>query len=219
MNIILLGPQGSGKGTQAALLNARIGVVQVASGDVLRAAIQSASPLGLKAKSYYDVGELVPDEIVIGLLIEAIDQVPAGTDVLLDGFPRTVAQARALDAALAERGSAIDKVIELRLPLDVAKERLSGRLVCRTCGAVYNERTRPPRVPGVCDIDGGPLCQRADDYPEAIEKRLKIWERENDALVGYYESRGILERVDAQRSPEDVSSDLLAIFTASDASA
>lgn len=219
MNIILLGPQGSGKGTQAALLNTRIGVVQVASGDVLRAAIQSASPLGLKAKSYYDVGELVPDDIVVGLLIESIDQVPAGTDVLLDGFPRTVAQAQALDAALAERGSAIDKVVELRLPLDVAKERLSGRLVCRTCGAVYNEQTRPPRVPGVCDIDGGPLYQRADDYPEAIEKRLKIWERENEALVGYYESRGILERVDAQGSPEDVSSDLLAIFTSSDASA
>ena len=204
MNIILLGPQGSGKGTQAALLNERIGVVQVASGDVLRAAIHSASTLGLKAKSYYDVGELVPDEIVIGLLIEAIDQVPVETDVLLDGFPRTVVQARALDAALADRGSAIDKVVELLLPLDVAKERLSGRLVCPTCGAVYNERTRPPRVPGVCDIDGGPLYQRADDYPEAIEKRLKIWERENDALVGYYESRGILERVDAQRSPEDV---------------
>ncbi len=219
MNIILLGPQGSGKGTQAALLNARIGVVHVASGDVLRAAIQLATPLGREAKTYYDAGELVPDEIVIGLLIEAIDQVSDGTDVLLDGFPRTVAQAQALDAALIERRSAIEKVVELRLPLEVAKERLSGRLVCRTCGAVYNERTRPPTVAGVCDVDGGPLFQRADDYPEAIEKRLRIWERENDALVEYYASKGILTPVDAQGVPEEVTQRLLTVLAHSEASA
>jgi len=219
VNIILLGPQGSGKGTQASLLNARIGVVQVASGDVLRAAIQSATPLGIEAKIYYDAGDLVPDAIVIELLIEAIDQVPDGTDVLLDGFPRTVAQAQALDAALAERGSPVEKVVELRLPLSVAKERLSGRLVCRTCGAVYNERTRPPKVAGICDIDGSPLYQRADDYPEAIEKRLRIWERENDALVAYYKSKGILESVDAQGAPEVVMTHLLAVLAPAGASA
>lgn len=211
MNVVLLGPQGAGKGTQAAALKLRIGLQPVASGDVLRAAIRDETDLGLQAKRYYDAGELVPDSITVGLLLEAIHAVPPDQDVLLDGFPRTVAQARALDEALSQSGEHIDLVLELRVPLEVVKERLLGRLICRTCGAVYNVRTRPPAKPGVCDLDGGELYQRADDYPEAIEKRLRIWESENARLVEYYGARGILQAVDANRPTDEVTAELVAL--------
>ncbi len=211
MNVVLLGPQGAGKGTQAQALKTRLGLVQVASGDVLRAAIREATDLGLQAKRYYDAGELVPDAITVGLLLEAIHAVPQEHDVLLDGFPRTVAQARALEEALADAGERIDLVLELRAPLEVVQERLLGRLICRTCGTVYNVRSRPPKTPGICDLDGGELYQRADDYPEAIEKRLRIWEQENGQLVQYYDARGILHPVDANRSPDAVTADLVAL--------
>lgn len=212
MNVVLLGPQGAGKGTQAALLVERTGLVHVASGDVVRAAIREGTALGLEAKRYYDAGELVPDTLIIGMLLEVIATVAPGRDVLLDGFPRTVVQAEALDAALAEAGEGIDLVIELRLPLDTAKERLSGRLICRVCGEVYNERTRPPKAPGICDNDGGELYRRADDYPEAIEKRLRIWESENTPLVAYFGRRGIVREVDAARTPEVIAVELVALL-------
>lgn len=208
MNIVMLGPQGVGKGTQAQALHARTGLVHVASGDVLRAAIRAGTPLGRAAQPYYDAGELVPDEITIGLLLEEIRTVPPDRDVLLDGFPRTVAQARALDEALERAGERIGLVVDLRAPLDTVKARLEGRLVCRAGGHVYNARTRPPRVSGVCDIDGSELYQRADDYPEAIERRLQIWRRENDDLVGYYEGRGLLRAVDANHPAEALTDEL-----------
>ena len=206
---MILGPQGSGKGTQAAALVERTGLVHVASGDVLRAAIRGGTALGLRAKEYYDVGELVPDDITIGLLLDAIHAVPPGRDALLDGFPRTVAQARALDEALERLGERIDMVIELRAPLDAMRARMAGRLICRAAGHPYNVATAPPKVPGVCDIDGSELYQRADDYPEAIEKRLRIWESENTPLTEYYGRKGLLHGVDADRPQQEVTADLL----------
>ena len=208
MNVVILGPQGSGKGTQAQALHARTGLIHVASGDVLRAAIRAETPLGLAAKPYYDAGELVPDEIIIGMLIEEIRKVPPGRDVLLDGFPRTVAQARALDEALESAGERIGLAVELRAPMETVTARLEDRLVCRAHGHVYNVRTRPPRVPGVCDIDGSELYQRADDYPEAIERRLRIWQQENDELVAYYAGRGLLRVADADRPAEELTDEL-----------
>ncbi len=212
MNVIFLGPQGAGKGTQASELQRLTGLAHVASGDVLRAAIRDETELGMQAKKYYDAGELVPDEITVGMLLEAIHKVGADRDVLLDGFPRTVAQAQALDEALGRLGERIDLVVELELPIEVAKERLSGRLLCRAHGHVYNERTQPPKTRGVCDIDGSELYQRADDYPEAIEKRLRIWGRENGQLVEYYDSRGLLCRVNADRAPGEITADLVALL-------
>jgi adenylate kinase len=210
-----LGPQGAGKGTQAGALRELAGLVHVASGDVLRAAIREGTELGKRAKVYYDAGELVPDEITVGLLLEAIHRAGPGADVLLDGFPRTVAQARALDEALARGGERIDMVIELQLPLEVAKERLGGRLICRAHGHVYNVRTQPPKVLGVCDIDGSELYQRADDYPDAIEKRLHIWEREHAQLLEYYRPRELVRTVDADRPPDEVAADLAGLLRGS----
>lgn len=212
LNVILLGPQGAGKGTQAAALQARLGMVHIASGEVLRAAKNSGTELGRSAKQYMDAGELVPDEITIALLLEQISGAEGASGILLDGFPRTVAQAEALDAALAARGGAVDLAVELVAPLDTVRRRLMGRLTCRTCGAVYNVRSRPPKVAGVCDIDGGELYQREDDYQEAIDRRLAIWREQNQALTGHYEKRGILFPVDADRAPSLVTDTIVGLL-------
>lgn len=212
MNVVILGPQGSGKGTQAAALAERTSLVHIASGDVLRAARGSGTELGNEVKRYYDAGELVPDHITVALLIDHIRNVPKDADVFLDGFPRTVVQAEALDSALRSIGEQVDAVIELEADLDVVKRRLAGRLVCPVCGTVYNTETRPPRVAGRCDLDGGELYRRADDNPEAISKRLAIWARENDQLVQFYEKKGVLTRVDANRPAAEVTDEIAAVL-------
>ncbi|MDQ3855420.1 MAG: nucleoside monophosphate kinase [Chloroflexota bacterium] len=214
MNIVILGPQGSGKGTQAFALRSRLGLAHIASGDVLRAARASDTELGRAVRKYYDAGELVPDEITVQLILEAIEAHADSDNVLLDGFPRTVAQAEALDTALRARGERIELVINLVAPLDVVRERLASRWTCRTCGAVYNLLTMPPKIPGKCDLDGGELYQREDDNPEAIQRRLSIWERENSELLAYYADRTRVVDVDANRPPDAVTEDLVSVITA-----
>jgi adenylate kinase len=212
LNFVILGPQGSGKGTQASALTERIGLTHLASGDVLRAARASGTELGNEVKRYYDAGELVPDEITVRLLLEEMRSIPGEHNVLLDGFPRTVAQAEALDRALEGVGERVDAVIELVVPLEEVKRRMLGRRICPVDGAVYNIETQPPKTPGRCDNDGAELVQRADDNPEAIQKRLEIWERENDSLTGYYRDQGVLRQVNADRPPEAVADDIVAVL-------
>ncbi len=214
--MIMLGPQGSGKGTQALALAVRLGLAHIASGDVLRAARSGGTPLGNEVRRYMDAGDLVPDEITIRLLIDTVKAREGTSGVLLDGFPRTVAQAEALDEALAQQGKRVDKVIELLVPLDVVKQRLASRLTCRTCGAVYNTLTNPPQVSGVCDLDAGELYRREDDYPEAIQKRLAIWEEQNAELTRYYDAGGIRVQVNGDRPPAEVTEDLVAVLQDSD---
>lgn len=212
MIVVLLGPQGSGKGTQADLLEQRLGLIHVASGDVLRAARAGDSELGATVRRYYDAGELVPDEITIQLLLQAIREASDRGGVLLDGFPRTVLQARALDAALSAEGERVGCVVDLTAPLDVVRERLVGRMMCRSEGHIYNTATNPPRVAGICDVDGSELYQRPDDYPEAIAKRLAIWAEENGALEEYYRRSGVLRTVDANRDRREVADELVALL-------
>jgi adenylate kinase len=204
MNMILIGAQGSGKGTQAQLLAERTDLRPCASGDLLREAIARQTPLGLAARPYYERGELVPDELVIGMILERMQEQESGTGIILDGFPRTLAQARALDEQLRTRGRRIDCVIYLEVPRALLLDRLTGRYLCRAQGHVWNVKTNPPRVPGVCDYDGSELYQRSDDTPEKIERRLDIFFSETIQLVDYYAAQGKLTRVDGQGEIEDV---------------
>ncbi len=208
----MLGPQGSGKGTQAAKLVDRFGFRYVASGDVLRAARQSDTELGREVRRYYDAGELVPDDLTIRLILQEMGEDVGGPGVILDGFPRTLPQAVALDRALEARGERVDLALELTAPLDVVKKRLEGRLYCRAANHDYNTYFRPPRRPGVCDVDGSELYRRPDDYPEAIERRLAIWREQNGQLVEHYERAGVLRRVDADRPVEEVARSISALL-------
>lgn len=214
MNLILLGPQGAGKGTQAAILTKKYGFRHVSSGEVLRTARSSGTPLGNEVKRYYDAGELVPDDITVRLILSEISQASGGTGVILDGFPRTVAQAEALDEASSRTGDKIDIVVELTAPMSTLKRRLGGRLLCRAAGHDYNVIYRPPKVEGKCDIDGSELYQREDDKPEAIEKRLSIWAEQNGPLVEYYKAHTAFRQVDADRVPEEVAGDIREILEA-----
>lgn len=196
MNLILIGAQGSGKGTQAQRLHELLDLKSCASGELLRKAIAQGTPLGQAAKPYYDRGDLVPDELIIGLILECIADRGDASGVILDGFPRNVAQARALDERLAERRQAIDLVVYLEVPREALWERLSGRYVCRAAEHVWNVKTNPPRVPGVCDFDGSALYQRSDDTSEKIARRLDIFFSETIRLTDYYALQGKLKRID-----------------------
>ena len=217
VHVILMGPQGSGKGTQSQLLRERLDLASVATGELFRAAIKAGTPLGQQIKAIYDRGELIPDDLTVALVEERLDQIadeqartgsPAGA--LYDGFPRTEAQADALDAALARRGEGIAAVIAIDVPRDVLIARLAGRRVCSVCGRVYNVVSDPPRVPGQCDVDGGALIQRADDTPEAVSRRLDLYEVETAPLLTRYAKRGVLERVDGDRAIDEVTDALVA---------
>ena len=196
MNVILIGAQGSGKGTQAARLGERLRLRPCASGELLRQAIAGGTPLGKRAQPYYDHGDLVPDDIIIGMVLECIDQRGDAAGIILDGFPRTIAQARALDESLARNGTGIDRVVSLEVPREMLLDRLSGRYLCRAAEHVWNIKTNPPRVPGICDYDGSPLYQRSDDTGEKIQRRLDIFFTETVRLTDYYAAQGKLLRVD-----------------------
>ncbi len=212
MNIILLGAQGSGKGTQAELLSKALGIPHVASGDLFRKAFDEQTELGVKAKAYMDRGELVPDEITAAMILHRLQEPDCEQGVLLDGFPRTVSQAQALDNGLLAVGRHIDKAIYLKVPREVLLRRLSGRYICRAHQHVYNIETRPPKVAGICDIDGSELYQRSDDQGEAIQKRLDIFFRETIQLLGYYDSRHKLVEVNADQSIEQVQAELIRVI-------
>jgi adenylate kinase len=215
VNLILIGAQGSGKGTQAERLAQALHLKPCASGELLRKAIAEGTPLGRAARPHYDRGDLVPDDLIIGMVLECIDDRKDASGIILDGFPRNVSQAKALDDRLAERRQAIDWAIYLEVPREVLLDRLSGRYVCRASEHVWNIRTKPPRVPGICDYDGSPLYQRPDDTPEKIARRLDIFFTETIHLTDYYGLQGKLLHVDGTGSIDGVTRTILDAVAAS----
>ena len=209
MYLILLGPPGTGKGTQAKIIAERLGLLHVATGDMFREAVQRGTELGQQAKAYMDRGELVPDELTIAMLLERIEQPDAERGVVFDGYPRTVQQARALDEALSGRGKAVDLALHLTASDEELVRRLSGRWLCSACGAIYHEATQPPKRPGVCDRCGGQLVQRDDDRPEVVRERLQR-QRPPAELLEHYRRQGKLVEIDGEQPVEQVTEALLA---------
>jgi adenylate kinase len=202
VRVVLFGPPGAGKGTQGHRLAEHFGARMIATGDIFRANLRDETPLGLKAKSYMDAGELVPDDIVIGMLKEELGE--AGDAFVLDGFPRTQAQAQALEEAVAEMGARLDAVLKFDVPDDVVIKRLAGRRTCARCQRTYNLELQPPREPGVCDACGGELLQREDDREETVRRRIEVYHRETEPLENFYRQRGLLREVDAQGDVDEV---------------
>lgn len=204
MRIVLLGPPGAGKGTQAALLARRDGLAHVATGDLFRAHQGRGTELGQQAKSYMDRGALVPDGVTTRMVLERFEEPGAQNGFVLDGFPRTIPQAEALDAALADAGQAIDRALLIEVESEELGRRLAGRWICRGCQTLYHERSAPPAKAGICDACGGELYQRGDDKPEVVSVRLETYEKETGPLAGYYERRGKLARIDGGGAVEAV---------------
>jgi adenylate kinase len=204
MRIIFLGPPGAGKGTQAELLTANLNIPQISTGDIFRNAVKAGTTMGLKAKEYMDKGELVPDEVVVGIVEERLTEPDCAKGYILDGFPRTVAQANALETNLSARGEKIDKVINFVVPYDILLARLTGRWVCKDCGATFHEKFKAPVKPGVCDQCSGELYQRDDDKLSAVEKRLQVYEEQTAPLIAYYTEKGILLTIEGNNSVEAV---------------
>ena len=198
MNLILLGAPGAGKGTQAEIICAKLNIPSISTGNILRAAVKEGTEMGLKAKSFMDAGALVPDEVIIGILKERLAQDDCANGFILDGVPRTIAQAEAIETM----GIRIDKVLELQVEDNVIVERMSGRRVCEHCGASYHLVAVPPKVPGVCDSCGGKLIQRHDDEPETVKHRLEVYHKETEPLKDFYAERGLLRSVENQPSVE-----------------
>lgn len=195
--LILLGPPGAGKGTHATGLAKRYDVPHISTGDILRKNINADTPLGRKAKEYMGRGELVPDQLVVDLVIDRIEAEDCRRGYLLDGFPRTVAQAEALDKYLQAKGMNIHKVLDLYASEDILMERMLGRRVCRSCGATYHIKTRPPKKEGVCDICGGEVYQRADDTEETVKRRFLVYLEQTQPLIDYYEKAGNIVHIDS----------------------
>lgn len=205
MRIVFLGPPGSGKGTQAQILAQKLGIPQVSSGDLLREAVEHHTPTGKKAKSYMEKGELVPDSIVIELVHERIKNEKA---YILDGFPRSMQQAEKLDEILSELGLPLDYVVNIEVPLEKLIERLSGRLTCKECNAIYHRVYNPPKKERICDVCGGELYQRADDTEAAIIQRFETYKKQTEPVILYYREKGMLTNVDGTRSIEEIAEDI-----------
>ena len=199
MKLIMLGAPGAGKGTQAEVLSKMLGVPTISTGNILRAAIKDGTPTGLEAKSYMDAGKLVPDSVIIGIVAERLAQPDCANGYILDGVPRTLPQAEAMDKA----GITFDHVVSIEIEDETIENRMSGRRVCQTCGTPFHIVSRPPKKEGVCDACGGPLVQRDDDKLETVRQRLAIYHSETEPLKGFYEKKGILTPVDNQPTIED----------------
>jgi len=204
MRLILLGPPGAGKGTQAKLLMDKFRIPQISTGDILRAAVRENTELGKQAKAFMDAGQLVPDGIVIGLIRERIKEPDCAGGFILDGFPRTVIQAEKLGETLNQMNQAIDLVVDLVVDPDELVERLTGRSTCRECGAMFHGTSRPPKKPGICDFCGGGLYQRPDDKPETIKKRFEVYERQTAPVKEYYQSQGNLKSTQALGEVDEI---------------
>jgi len=204
MVVVILGPPGAGKGTQAAVLAQRMGVPHIATGDLFRSAVRDDTPIGREAAAYMHRGQLVPDEITVQMLLDRLRRRDAAGGAVLDGFPRNRRQAEALDTALAERGMRVDRAVHIEVPAEDLVRRLAGRWQCRAAGHVYHEVSHPPRVPGVCDLDGSPLYQRDDDRVETIRARLAQQLGALAEVAAYYRERGVLATVDGRGSINQV---------------
>jgi adenylate kinase len=201
MKLILLGAPGAGKGTQAEILSAKLGIPTISTGNMLRSAIQEGTPIGLEAKGYMDAGKLVPDGVIIGVVAQRLEQPDCAKGFILDGVPRTIGQAEAIDKA----GITFDHVLSIEISDGEIEERMSGRRVCQSCGAPYHVKARPPKAEGVCDACGGQLVQREDDRAETVRKRLEVYHAETEPLKGFYEGKGILIPVANQDTIEGTS--------------
>ncbi len=208
MRLILLGLPGAGKGTQAKVLSERLGLLHISTGDMFRQAAAAGTELGNRAQDYMSRGELVPDEVTIGMLLERIAQPDAGQGIMLDGFPRTIPQAEALDVALSERGSPIDAVLYIQVPESDLMTRLTGRWTCPQCGAIYHVQASPPQTAGVCDNDQTQLTQRADDQPDTVKARLETNREWTEQLASYYGNASKLHAIDGTGDPAGITARL-----------
>lgn len=206
--IVLLGPPGSGKGTQAKRLVEVLGIPHVSSGDLFRDHLSEGTELGLLAQSYMEAGELVPDDVTVKMVVERLGEPGCEEGVILDGFPRTLTQAEALQRALAERGQRVELVPLIKVSDEEVMRRLTARRVCEDCGAVYNLVFDPPGVEGVCDVCGGDLYQREDDNPETVRHRLYTYYKETSPLIGYYFAKDVLVEIDGEQAVSEVGKDL-----------
>ena len=209
-NIIFMGAPGAGKGTQASLVAQKLNLVHVSSGDLFRRALEQGTELGKQVKTYMEKGALVPDEITIQMVMERLSASDSENGVILDGFPRNLLQAEALDSAVGTRGKTIEKVIYIKVSEEELIKRLSGRWLCRQCQAVYNMVNSPPRMGGKCDKCGGELNQRPDDKPETVKKRLDVYFAETAPLIDYYRRQGTLMAVEGEGSVEEVTQKIMA---------
>lgn len=214
MDLIFFGFPGAGKGTQARLLQARRGIPQIATGDILREAVEAGSELGRIASRYMEAGDLVPDDVMIGIVEERLRRPDTRRGFVLDGFPRTLPQAEALERVLRGMDRAIDRAIEFVVREETLVRRLSGRLVCRSTGHIYHVIYKPPRDPEVCDIDGTPLYQRPDDRPEAVRHRIEVYRRDTTPVLDFYRKRGVYAALDAEGDEDEVYNRLEAIIDA-----
>ncbi len=208
--IVLLGPPGAGKGTQAEVISKEMHLAHISSGDLFRENLKNQTELGKLAKGYMDRGDLVPDDVTIAMVKDRVSRPDCKEGALLDGFPRTPAQAEALDKMLGELGGKVNRVPYISVPADVLIERLGGRWTCPKCGKVYHQVNKPPRTAGVCDDDGAALIQRDDDKAETVENRIKVYLQQTSPLIQYYQQKGLLTEVDGRKSIDQVSEEILA---------
>lgn len=208
---ILVGPPGAGKGTQAAIIAEKCGIPHISSGNIFRENLQNETELGRKAKEFMDKGELVPDDITIGMVTDRLSQLDCEDGALLDGFPRTPAQAEALSAFLGQKGRKIDAVPLIDVPSEELIERLSGRWTCKAEGHVYHPKFKPSKKESICDIDGSDLYQREDDKRETVEQRIKVYNSQTAPLIDYYENKGLLRKIDGSQTIDAVTEELLKV--------
>ncbi|ABK44261.1 Adenylate kinase [Magnetococcus marinus MC-1] len=212
MKVVLMGPPGAGKGTQARKISEKYGIPQLSTGDMLRAAVAAGSEVGLRAKAAMESGSLVTDEIVLGIIQDRTDEADCDQGYLLDGFPRTLAQAEGLDAMLAKRNQSIDVVIDIKVEDEPLVARITGRSSCEKCGEGYHDSFKPSAQPNVCDKCSGTLKRRADDNADTVRNRLEVYHKQTAPLIGYYDAKGLLKEVDGMQEMGKVLEDLCAIL-------
>lgn len=212
MNIILMGLPGAGKGTQASEIVKKFPIPHISTGDMFRKAIKDETDLGKEAKSYMDRGELVPDEVTVGIVKERISEDDAKKGFLLDGFPRTIDQAESLNQIMSELDREIDAVINIEVPEEELMNRLTGRRICEKCGTTYHLVFNPPKVDGICDIDGGKLYQREDDNPETVSNRLSVNVKQSKPILEYYNNKSVLKNIDGSKDIDEVTDDVIDIL-------